>query len=134
MMKIAGTGHAVPAKCDTPDTLDRRLGCDVTLFADTDVEARNVYEDETRIDLAVVACQVAIEDAHLVKDDMVISGSAVPYQTLPATAQLIMRMLRIADGCASAFDVTSTCIGFLTGVDMATEMIAGHRGFVAQMV
>ncbi|MFT4701365.1 MAG: hypothetical protein ACI9ND_002554 [Yoonia sp.] len=33
---------------------------------------------------------------------MVISGSAVPYQSLPATDRLIMRRLGIADGQASA--------------------------------
>jgi 3-oxoacyl-[acyl-carrier-protein] synthase-3 len=58
---------------------------------------------------------------------MVISGSAVPYQSLPATAPLIMRTLGIGDGKAAAFDVNSTCLSFLTGVDVAAGMIASGR-------
>lgn len=86
--------------------LDKRLGRKVPLFTTTGLKARYVCEDETQVDLAVVACQAAIKDAGLVSADieMVISGSAVPYQTLSATNRLIMCRLGIADGQASVSD------------------------------
>ncbi|MDE0850328.1 MAG: ketoacyl-ACP synthase III, partial [Yoonia sp.] len=103
MIRIAGTGRTRPAKCVTSDMLDKRLGRKVPLFSATGLKVRYVCEDETQVDLAVIACQAAIKDAGLVSADidMVISGSAVPYQTLPATDRLIMCRLGIADGQAS---------------------------------
>jgi len=53
----------------------------------------------------------------------VISASAVPCQPIPATAPLVMRKLGMIDGAASAFDVNSMCLGFLTGMEVAARQI-----------
>lgn len=52
-----------------------------------------------------------------------ISASAVPCQPIPATAPLVMRKLGMIDGAASAFDVNSMCLGFLTGMEVAARQI-----------
>ena len=57
----------------------------------------------------------------------------MPYQPIPATAPLIMRALGIPDGVAAAFDVNSTCLSFVTALEMAARMIdsgAARRALV----
>ena len=129
MIKIAGTGRALPANRVLSADLDTQLGRDVPLAKATGVVARYVCDTENQIDLAVAACQAALDDADLIAADidLVISGSAIPYQSIPATAPLVMRGLGIPDGTAGAFDVNSTCLGFLTGVDLAAGHIARGR-------
>lgn len=129
MIQIAGTGSALPHRCVPSETLDQIHGYDGALADVTGVKRRYVVDQETQIDMAATACKAAIEDAGCRLDDIdvVISGSAIPYQSIPATAPLIMRELGIADGAAAAFDVNSTCLSFLTGVDMAAGMIATGR-------
>ena len=129
MIKIAGTGAALPENCVTSSSLDLIHGYDGSLAEMTGVDQRYVVDQETQIDLAKAAGVAALKDAGLAVTDIdtIISGCAVPYQSLPATAPLIMQRLGIVDGAASAFDVNSTCLSFLTGIDMAAGLIALGR-------
>ncbi|MEO9865083.1 MAG: 3-oxoacyl-[acyl-carrier-protein] synthase III C-terminal domain-containing protein [Yoonia sp.] len=129
MIKIAGTGAALPKNCVTSSSLDLIHGYDGSLAEVTGVDQRYVVDQETQIDLAKTASLAALQDAGLAVTDIdtVISGCAVPYQSLPATAPLIMQRLGIVDGAASAFDVNSTCLSFLTGIDMAAGLIVLGR-------
>ena len=126
-LAIAGTGHAVPETRVASGTLDARLGLsDGTLAAATGVLERPVCASEDQIDLAVAAATLAIADAGLTAQDIdaVIGASAVPYQPLPATAPLVMARLGIAGGQAAAFDVNSTCLSFVSGVELAAGRLA----------
>ncbi len=130
MIRIAGTGRALPETCVSSEQMDRKLGLpEGHLAARTGVRQRYVCEGESQIDLAEQACRAALDNAGLPagKVDLVLSGSAVPYQPLPATAPLVMRRLGIADGAAGAFDINSTCLGFLSAVDLAALQIAAGR-------
>jgi 3-oxoacyl-[acyl-carrier-protein] synthase-3 len=125
-IRIIGTGRAVPAQCVTSRSLEERHGLGQgTLEAATGVAQRYVCEGESQIDLACEAARLALEDAGLEAGaiDLIIGGCGVPYQPLPATAPLVMRRLGIADGSAAAFDVNSTCLGFLTAFETAGRMI-----------
>jgi 3-oxoacyl-[acyl-carrier-protein] synthase-3 len=125
-IKIVGTGRALPAQCVTSRNLEERLGLDQgRLEAATGVVERYVCESESQIDLACAAARLALADAALEPDalDLVIGGCAVPYQPLPSTAPLVMQRLGMADGSAAAFDVNSTCLGFLTAFETAARMI-----------
>lgn len=123
---ISGTGRAVPARRLTTEAIEDELRLPRGKLADsTGVLARLVCDGEDQISLAVAACQAALDDAGLraTEVDTLISASAVPYQPIPATAPLIMRVLGIADGGAAAFDVNSTCLSFLTGLEVAARQI-----------
>ncbi|RWL97861.1 MAG: ketoacyl-ACP synthase III [Mesorhizobium sp.] len=125
-IRIVGTGRAVPAERITTRTLEERLGLGQgTLENVTGVVERYVCQAESQIDLACAAAMLALEDAGLEPGavELIIGGCGVPYQPLPATAPLVMQRLGLADGSAAAFDVNSTCLGFLTAFETAGRMI-----------
>lgn len=134
-LSILGTGRKTPALRMSSAELGQRAGFDGLERA---VGIRNRYycENESQIDLAVSACQAALRDAALepADIDLVISGSAVPYQPIPAMAPLVMRGLGIADGAAAAFDVNSTCLSFLTALETAALMVNAGRARRALVV
>ncbi len=137
LITIAGTGRALPATCLTSASLDARLGLEPgTLEGATGVVRRFVCVEESQIDLAVEAAGMALNDAGIEPSDLelVICGSGVPFQPLPATAPLVMRRLGMADGAAAAFDVNSTCLSFLTAFETAALMIDAGRCNVALVV
>lgn len=125
-IRIVGTGRAVPAERVTTRALEARLGLgEGALETVTGVVERYVCAAESQIDLACAAARLALEDAGLEAGalDLIIGGCGVPYQPLPATAPLVMQRLGLADGSAAAFDVNSTCLGFLTAFETAGRMI-----------
>ncbi|UVK44643.1 ketoacyl-ACP synthase III [Mesorhizobium sp. AR07] len=129
-IKIIGTGRAVPAACVTSRALDERLGLGHgQLEAATGVIERYVCEAESQVDLACAAARLALADAGIeVGDiDLIVGGCGVPYQPLPSTAPLVMQRLGMADGSAAAFDVNSSCLGFLTAFETAGRMIEARQ-------
>ncbi len=134
---LGGTGSSLPNRILPSSEIDRQLGQNVgTLEMRTGVAQRYVCEQETQIDLAVAAARAAIEDAGLPVDqvELVLSGSAIPYQPLPAMAPLIMREIGIPDGQAAAFDVNSTCLSFLTALETAAHLLSAGRYQTALVV
>lgn len=97
-----------------------------TLARLSGVESRYVATDESQIDLAVAACEAALSRAG--KDceeiDLVLGACGIPYQTLPATAPLVMQRLGLADGGAAAYDVNATCLSFLSAFELAANKLA----------
>lgn len=125
-VSIIGTGASLPHDVWTIRSVRDAFGADAATQAEASGVLRRHYcAEETQIDLACAAANRAIQSARVdVADiDLIISASAVPYQTLPATASLVMSRLGLADGAAAAFDVNSTCLSFLTGLEVATRMI-----------
>jgi 3-oxoacyl-[acyl-carrier-protein] synthase III len=124
---ITGTGRAVPGRRLATEEIEREQGLSPgVLLRATGVAHRHLCTEETQVTLAVAACRAALGDAGLSPADigLVLSGSAVPYQPIPATAPLIMRELGILDGQAAAFDVNSTCLSFVTGFEIAARQVA----------
>ena len=125
--RILGTGHALPKTEKLSTDFDHCLNLNCGhLEQATGVIARRICTNESQIDLAVQASRVALDDAgiNLNDIDLVIGASGLPYQALPSTAPLIMRELGMNDGSAQAFDVNSTCLSFVTALDIAATRIA----------
>lgn len=134
---IIGTGSAHPRTVFTSSCVRTRYGTDAASQADASGVARRFYcETETQIDLACSAAHIAIESAGITASDidLIISASAVPYQTLPSTAPLVMQRLGLEDGSAAGFDVNSTCLSFLTALEVATRSIQSGQSAVALVV
>lgn len=126
-IRMMGSGRALPAlKVDT-DAIEREFGVSrEVLQKGSKVDERYFCTNENQIDLARDACLKALEAAQ--KDpqdvDLIISGCGVPYQPIPSTAPLIMRVLGIDDGMATAFDVNSTCLSFVTALESAARILS----------
>jgi 3-oxoacyl-[acyl-carrier-protein] synthase-3 len=134
---IIGTGAAVARKLWTTQTIAAAYGAHAAKQAEVSGVVQRWYcTDESQIDLALDAAHGAISAAGISNTDidLIISASAVPYQTLPSTAPLVMARLGLADGTAAAFDVNSTCLSFLTGLETATRMIEAGQAMTALVV
>ncbi len=135
--KLIGTGRAVPRQKVTSSDLAAQYGlCAQTLGCDHAMISRYFCTDEDQIDLAIAASRNALEAAgKTINDiDMIIAACGVPYQSIPGTAPLIMKRLGIADGAAMAFDVNSTCLSFVTGLEVAARMMDRHSSGCALVV
>lgn len=133
---IAGSGRFVPGRRVSSDMMDMACGlAPGFLAATTGVDSRFVCGSESQIDMAVAASRIALaEAADAGPPDLILCGSAVPYQPIPATAPLVMGRLGLADGTAAAFDVNSTCLSFLTAFETASRMITLGQARTALVV
>lgn len=134
-ISFLGTGRALPLQSVDSTDLEIKWTAGGRITA-TGVRRRYHCTDETQVDLATLACQRALENAGCAIDkiDLIISGASVAYQPIPAMAPLIMRNLGVVDGAAAAFDVNSTCLSFVTGLDVAARMISSGAAQTALVV
>ncbi len=129
-LQILGSGHALPKACVTSDDLDaahaKPRGW---LFKRSGVAQRYVCGAEDQLDLALEAAAKAMAEADTEPGDiaLLLFAAAVPYQSIPATAPLIQQRLGIRDGACMSFDINSTCLGFVTALDIASRMIPHGR-------
>lgn len=129
-IRLDGTGAATPAAATLSADLDARIGKPQGwLYRRTGVLRRYYCNTEDQIDLAVSASRQALASAEVSSGeiDVILFAAAVPYQSIPATAPLIQQRLGIADGGCAAFDINSTCLSFLTALDMLASLLASGR-------
>jgi 3-oxoacyl-[acyl-carrier-protein] synthase-3 len=132
-LTILGSGMALPENSLSSDVLDARIGRPAGwLYRRSGVRQRYVCGEEDQIDLAVTAAQAALSDAGITADEveLILFAAAVPYQSIPSTAPLIQKRLAIPDGGCMAFDVNSTCLSFLTALDVVSHMIGSRKALV----
>ncbi len=123
-----GTGAVLPAKRTRTKDMEGLLNLPTgQLFQATGVVSRAVVAGETTISMGVEAAHQALRASGLNASDLdlVLSASAVPYQTIPSTAPLLQRELGLSK--VPAFDVNATCLSFLSATDMARAMILAGR-------
>ncbi|MFN7133470.1 MAG: beta-ketoacyl-ACP synthase 3 [Myxococcales bacterium] len=126
-VKIAGVGKDLPARVVTSAELEQRLGLEAGwIESRTGVVERRHATEETASQLGARAAMRALEDAGVALEevDLLICGSGTPEQTVPSTAVLIQRALGPRAEGIPSFDVNSTCLSFVTGVDIAANFIA----------
>lgn len=93
-----------------------------------DGETRYRATTETQLEMAVMACQRALEKnaIDIASIDLIVSASAVGVQPIPCTAALIHE--QIAKGLGiPAFDINSTCTSFVTALDTVSYLIQANR-------
>jgi 3-oxoacyl-(acyl-carrier-protein) synthase III len=135
--RILGTGSVLPGPPRTtreiagllvpprdPEQCEQRTG----------IRARHWIEPGALImPLALDALRAALADAGLTARDLahiIFTSSSGGDMMFPATAALIAAELGL-DGSCAAFDVANACMGFLTGLDLATRLVATGSGPVA---
>ncbi|HBI38495.1 MAG: hypothetical protein A2015_16420 [Spirochaetes bacterium GWF1_31_7] len=125
MVRIAGTGHYVPAKVLSNNDLEKMVDTnDEWIIQRTGIKNRRIVEDEVTSDLATKAGQKALEAAGMKPEDidLIILGTSTPDYHIPSCAPIVQHKL----GCRMipAFDINSVCTSFMCGLTTAYSMIA----------
>ena len=127
---ILGTGAALPRRILSSAEIDARLDKPSGWTeGQVGVASRHVCEAEDQIDLAETAARQAMSDAGCEPAEigLVIFAAAVPYQPIPATAPLVQKRLGLPEGRCAAFDINSTCLSFLTAMDVVAAMLPASK-------
>lgn len=129
-IRIAGTGRHLPRLCLEDNALDRKLGlANGTLERLSGVKRRFFSDDENAAQMGARAARAALDSAGLeLKDiDLLLCVSGTIDQIIPCNAALIMQELDQGDLGIPCFDINSTCLGFIVGLDTISFALAGGR-------
>lgn len=129
-VKILSTGKYLPKKQVTAKEIDARLGLTPGwVEKKSGVLVRHFADGETSSMMGAFAAKEALLSAGLsIADiDCIVSTSAVPEQSIPCTAALIQAHLGAENSGIPAFDINSTCLSFITGLDTISYLIDAGR-------
>lgn len=124
-VRIAGTGHAVPAQVLTNEDFVHRLDTsDQWIRERTGIlERRVVSENESTATLASEAARLALLDAGMDARelDMIIVATITPECPFPSTACFVQKAIDARD--IPAFDLCAACSGFIYAFVTATKIL-----------
>jgi 3-oxoacyl-[acyl-carrier-protein] synthase-3 len=129
-IKITSTGKYLPKNKVTAEELEMRLGLNPGWIAKkSGVLVRHFIEDETASLMGAYAAKDALITSGLtLKDiDCIVCTSGIPEQSIPCTAALVQKQLGGENSGIPAFDINSTCLSFVTGLDMISYLIDQGR-------
>ncbi len=125
--KIIGLGKYLPANCLTNADLEKRVDTsDEWITTRTGIKERRIADKtEAASDLAYQASLVALERAGLKPKDIdsIIVTTITPDSQFPSTACRLQGKLKASK--ASCFDLSAACSGFVYGLTVAWQLIAG---------
>jgi 3-oxoacyl-[acyl-carrier-protein] synthase-3 len=125
--RILGTGHDAPIRVMSNADLEKIVETsDEWIETRTGIKRRHIAaEGEASSDLAARAGARALEAAGLsVADlDMIIVATVTPDSPIPGCAVHVQRKLGADD--IPAFDIAAACAGFVYGLTIADQFIAG---------
>ena len=128
--RITGTGSFLPPRRLTNADLAAQLAAqgvetsDEWIVERTGIRARHFVDDGVfSSDLALVACQNALQSAGLTPQDidLIIVATSTPDMVFPSTACILQNKLGANGG--AAFDVQAVCSGFVYALTLADAMI-----------
>jgi 3-oxoacyl-[acyl-carrier-protein] synthase-3 len=124
---ITGWGMSVPAQVLTNDDLAKMVDTtDEWILSRTGIRERRIAAlRESTATLAVDAAAKALVVAGLPARhiDLIIVATSLPEHYFPSTACIVQDQLGTGD--AAAFDLLAACSGFIYGLSVASQMIAG---------
>jgi 3-oxoacyl-[acyl-carrier-protein] synthase-3 len=128
-VRILGTGSYLPEKAVSSTELEVLLGLERgTIEHKTGMRNRYYAEFETATQMGTTAAVEALENAKIDKKDIscIVSCSGGPEQLIPCNAVLIQEKLELQDSGIPCFDINSTCLSFITGLDQLANAV--HLG------
>ncbi|MBP1993224.1 beta-ketoacyl-ACP synthase III [Paenibacillus eucommiae] len=129
-VKIAGTGIGLPKTKISDREMDHRLGLrEGWVRKKSSVVSRYFIEHETASQLGAKAAYAALEAAGLTFKDMdcLVCASGTMEQPIPCTASLIQEAMGEGESGVPSFDINSTCLSFVTGLDVMSYMVDAGR-------
>jgi 3-oxoacyl-[acyl-carrier-protein] synthase-3 len=130
-LQILGTGEYSPRHRVESSELDRRWHKPEGWTAHQTGVASRAYaaNDESVVVMGAIAGRQALAAAEIDAADIdaIIAVGSVPYQAIPCTAAFIQRELGLGHSGIAAFDINSTCLGFIVALDLVSQAIATGR-------
>lgn len=127
--KILGSGSYLPKKISSEE-LDIRQGYSVgKIEKSTGIKNRYfVHEGQNASDMAILAIEKALTNSNIGLDDIdcIIGASGTMEQAIPYNAAIVHSKLKPSKPIPS-FDVNTTCLSFVTALDVAALYIKSGR-------
>lgn len=127
---IRGTGAYLPEKKVTAKELDQRLGLrDGWTAKKSGVLTRHYAQNETSSQMGAKAASAAFAASgySLGDIDCILCVSGTAQQEIPCTAALIQKELGGGDSGIPSYDINSTCLSFVAGLDTISYMVDAGR-------
>ena len=129
-MKIIGTGSYLPDNLIDSSVFDKRFNLEAGWTKEkSGVKTRHYITPETQSSMAKEAVLEAIKSANikLTDIDCIVSACGVMQQLIPCTASLIQRELGLENSGIPCFDINSTCLSFVTALDVVSSLIDTNK-------
>lgn len=130
-VKIIGMGRYLPRNKVFSTELDTKLNLpEGSVQKKSGLITRHfVSPDETTSYMGAQAALNAIKQANIKLTDInaIISACGVAEQAIPCTSALIQKQLGLEQSGIACFDVNSTCLSFVSALDIASYLIEGGR-------
>jgi 3-oxoacyl-[acyl-carrier-protein] synthase-3 len=127
--RITGTGSYLPEKILTNADMERMVDTsDEWIRTRTGITQRHIArEDQVASDLALHACQNAMQAAGVTNQDidLIIVATTTPDMIFPSTACILQNKLGI-ENCP-AFDVQAVCSGFVYALATADMFVSSGK-------
>ena len=126
---IRSTGRYLPDQVITNADLETELGRALhNITQKNGVETRyrsSILHGETSAQMCAWAAQDALTNGNMSPGDLdlIIFASASPQQAIPDTAALVQGKLGLGQSGIRCFSVHTTCLSFLTALDIASSLI-----------
>jgi 3-oxoacyl-[acyl-carrier-protein] synthase-3 len=128
-LKILGTGKYLPERVVSSLELDTKLGKRKGWVENKSgiLKRHFANSNETTSFMATQAARQALSNSNLKPEDLncIVSACGVMEQAIPSTSTLVQKHLGLS-GTAS-FDINSTCLSFLSALDVIASMIKTNR-------
>jgi len=130
-IKILGMGRYLPERVVSNAEVEALIGLPAGTIdqSHAGVRERRWVTDETGSYLGAMAAKAALTDAGLEPGDLdlIINGSGTQEQAIPDGGPLIQRHLGLEGSGIPAISTHSTCLSFLTGLNVAANFLASGQ-------
>ncbi len=119
---IIGTGKALPELTVRNQDLTKLIDTDDQWIKDrTGIESRCIAVEESALDLATAASEMALGEMDRDSIDLVIVATVTPDNLVPSMAASVKKELGLSN--AIAFDINAACSGFIYGLWIAESLM-----------
>jgi len=131
-MKIAGIGRYLPERIVTNAEVEQMIGLEPGMIEKTAAGVRERRWLDWPTSASWMGAQAALEavgDAGLTLDDidLILNASGTSEQHIPDGGPLIQRHLGLGESGVACMSVHTTCLSFLTGLNVAANFINGGQ-------
>ena len=129
-LKIIGLGRYLPQRVVPSSQLEKMCGLPAGWVERRNgVRERRWVTDETSSFMGAQAGREALDEAGLRPDqiDLIVNASGTAEQAIPDTGALIQRQLGLGDSGIPSMTVHTTCLSFISGLDVAANFLCTGR-------